>query len=134
MLYTDLLDTISAMQTSITQHTSDAKQKANMSKFVLPKVQTKATRGSGYRHIRVGRSEGHVHCASHVQEQACPLGLLVFSRKTLSASSLAALSAAVSRSMASANDDVLVSKSPFTPEDEVGEASPAPTSMEEEWV
>jgi len=69
-----------------------------------------------------------------VQENDCTLGLLVFSRKTLSASSLAALSAADSLSMASAKEDVLVSKTPLNPEDEVGEAFPAPVSMEEEWV
>ena len=55
----------------------------------------------------------------------------MLSRKTLSASSLAVLSAA---SMAFPNDEVLVSKSPFNPEEEVVEASPAPVSMEEEWV
>ena len=69
----------------------------------------------------------------HMQENDWTLGLLIFSWKTLSASPLAASSAADSLPMASASDDMFF-KTPFTPEEDVGEASPAPVSMEEERV
>jgi len=36
--------------------------------------------------------------------------------------------------VASAKEEVFFSKAPLTPEEEVGKASPAPVSMEEEWV
>ncbi len=63
------------------------------------------------------------------------LGLVALLQEDLVSPLLGSLLRYDSSSMASAKEDVFFSNAPLTPEEEVGEALPAPVSMEEEeWV